>query len=119
LCSEFYSKPEEISSLLVSINNQIVISCKNYLTNNHTIDIRLLDRKELLKRIENINNLYKTYREIFLKIKQKIENHYHDHLSECYLLGKFHFLNQRLNKVELFIQNYISFFFILYISFVK
>jgi hypothetical protein len=83
----------------------MVISCKNYLTNNHTIDIRTLDTNELLKRIDNIKNLYETCREIFLKIKQKIENHYSDkmntHLSERHLLGKLDFLNQRLNKVEI------------------
>lgn len=82
------------------INNQIVLSCRNYLTNNQTIDLRSLDRKELLTRIDNINHLYQTCREIVLKSKQKIENHYHDHLSERHLLGKLDFLHQRLNKVE-------------------
>ena len=92
----------------------MVISCKNYLTNNHTIDIRILDRKELLKRIDNIKNLYKTCREIFLKIKQKIENHYNDHLSERHLLGKFDFLNQRLNKVECYLYENVNISFYLY-----
>ncbi|CAF4041593.1 unnamed protein product, partial [Rotaria sordida] len=109
-CSEFYSKPEKIASLLVSINNQMVISCKNYLTNNHTIDIRILDRKELLKRIDYIHNLYKTYREIFIKIKQKIENHYlnntNDHLSEHHLFGQLDFLNQRLTSLREIIQSF-------------
>ena len=81
----------------------MVISCKNYLTTNQTIDIRILDTKELLKRIDNIKNLYEICREILIKIKQKIENHYQDqiinHLSERHLLGKFDFFNQRLNKV--------------------
>ncbi len=79
-----------------------MISCENYLTNNHTIDIRLFNRKELLNRIEFIKNFYQTTREIFLKIKQKIEYHYHDLLSERYLLGKFDYFNQRLNKVQNF-----------------
>ena len=70
------------------------------MTNNHTIDIRLLDRKELLNRIEIIKNFYQISREIFLKIKQKIENHYHDLLSERHLLGKFDYFNQRLDKVK-------------------
>jgi hypothetical protein len=92
----------------------MVISCQNYLTNNHTIDIRLLDRKELLKRLENITNLYGTCREIFLKIKEKIENHSNDHLSERHLLGKFDFLNQRLNRVEFEEINSHIYFFLLY-----
>jgi uncharacterized protein YjaZ len=93
----------------------MVISCKNYLTNNHTLDIRTLDTKELLKRIDNINNLYKTCKDIFTKMKQKIENHYsdksNDHLSERHLLGKLDFLNQRLNKVcfVIYIKNQIYF----------
>lgn len=82
----------------------MVISCKNYLTNKHTIDIRTLERKELLKRIGNIQKLYRTYRELFLITKQKIESHYlnktNDYLSEHYLLGQFDFLNQRLTKVK-------------------
>jgi hypothetical protein len=102
----------------------MVISCKNYLTNNHTIDIRLLNTKELLNRINNINNLYETCREIFIKMKQKIENHYidqsDDHLSERHLLGKLDFLNQRLNKVEHFYSIYaINYVFVLPLSFVK
>ncbi|CAF4128186.1 unnamed protein product [Rotaria sp. Silwood2] len=109
-CSEFYSKPEKIAGLLVSINNQMVISCKNYLTNNHTIDIRTLNRKELLKRIDYIHNLYATYREIFIKIKQKIENHYlnktNDHLSEHHLLGQLDFLNQRLTSFREIIESF-------------
>ncbi len=94
-----------------------MISCENYLTNNHTIDIRLLDRKELLNRIENIKNLYKICREIFLKIKQKIENHYHDLLSERYLLGKIDYFNQRLDKVKF--RKIISIIFSILISFEK
>ena len=83
----------------------MVISCKNYLTNNHTIDIRTLDTKELLKRIDNIKNLYDTCREIFKKVKSKIDKT-NNHLSERHLLGKLDFFNQRLNKVEsLFIEN--------------
>ncbi|CAF1075088.1 unnamed protein product [Adineta steineri] len=109
-CSEFYSKPEKIASLLVTINNQIVISCKNYLTNNHTIDIRLIDTKELIKRINQINNLYETCQKLFLKMKEKIENHYidqsHEHLSERHVLGKLHFLNQRLNKLREIIESF-------------
>ncbi|CAF3741963.1 unnamed protein product [Rotaria sp. Silwood1] len=109
-CSEFYSKPEKIAGLLVSINNQMVISCKNYLTNNHTIDIRILDRKELLKRIDYIHNLYQTYHEIFIKIKQKIENHYlnktNDHLSEHHLFGQLDFLSQRLTSFREIIESF-------------
>ncbi|CAF4986101.1 unnamed protein product [Rotaria sp. Silwood1] len=109
-CSEFYSKPEKIAGLLVSINNQMVISCKNYLTNNHTIDIRTLDRKELLKRIDYIHNLYQTYHEIFIKIKQKIENHYlnktNDHLSEHHLFGQLDFLSQRLTSFREIIESF-------------
>ena len=87
----------------------MVLSCKNYLTDNHTIDIRTLDSKELLKRIDHINNLYHKYREIFLKIKQQIENHYsnqtHEYLSERHILGQYDFLSRRLTKVFIFLSN--------------
>ncbi|CAF0874531.1 unnamed protein product [Adineta ricciae] len=103
-CSEIYAKSDKLAALLVTITNQIVISSKNYLTNNHTIDLRLLNTKELLQRIENVHNLYITYREVFLKTKQKIENQYADqssnHLSERHVLGKLAFLDQRLSKLR-------------------
>ncbi|CAM4927444.1 unnamed protein product [Rotaria socialis] len=109
-CSEFYSKPEKIASLLVSISNQMVICCKDYLTNEHTIDIRTLDRDELLKRIDYIQSLHQTYRDLFLKTKQKIENHYlnktNDYLSESHLLGQFSFLSQRLSRLREIIESF-------------
>lgn len=84
----------------------MVICCKDYLTSKHTIDIRILDRDELLKRIDYIQSLYQTYRDLFLKTKQKIENHYsnktNDYLSESHLLGQFNFLSQRLSRVIIF-----------------
>ena len=120
--SEFYFRPDKIAGLLLTvslpshfsncrsflaflqINNQIVRSCKTYLTDDHTMDMRTLKTEALLERIETIVQLYRTSRELFIKMKRRIESRYStpNHLSERFLLGKFDALQQRLLKVSNF-----------------
>jgi hypothetical protein len=70
----------------------------------------------VLQRIETIEQLYRTCRDIFVVTKDKLEHHYDkrtgDHLSERHILGKFHRLEQRL------IQVFMSFSFSSMFSFV-
>ena len=84
------------------ITNQMVTSCKNYLTNYGNEDLRTLPTDILVKRLNVVWKLYNYYKEEYAVIKAKTHQSNNENpinLSEVYIFGKFETLSIRMHKV--------------------
>ncbi|KAF5902717.1 dynein heavy chain 5, axonemal-like, partial [Clarias magur] len=96
-----YNTSEHMTSIFVKVTNQMVSTCKEYLSQGVT-KLWDLDRKEMLTRIGECLQLNQQYRQCFQKIwedlqqnptKQKFE------FSDNYVFGKFDTFCKRLENI--------------------
>ena len=103
--SSFYNKPERVASLLVKITNQVIRSCKKFITENGSLTIWNQDRSEIERKLTQCIKLNSQYREAYYKIKsKKIGNEMKEFsFSEKYIFGRFDSFCQRLkNLLDMF-----------------
>ncbi|XP_045928452.1 dynein axonemal heavy chain 5-like [Micropterus dolomieu] len=99
--SQFYNTSERMTSLLVKVTNQMITTCRSYLSQGVA---RIWDhsRPVLLQRISDCCNLNKEYQRSFQSVRDKLrenpENRQFD-FSENYIFGKFDAFCRRLEKV--------------------
>ena len=71
--SSFYNSPERVASLLVKITNQVIRSCKKFITESGSLTIWNQDRSEIERKLTQCIKLNTQYREAYVKIKGKTE----------------------------------------------
>ncbi|KAH0618009.1 hypothetical protein JD844_016916 [Phrynosoma platyrhinos] len=92
--SRYYNTSEKITSLFVKVTNQMITSCKAYITNNNTATIWDQPQDVVLEKIQAAIRLKQT--------KQKLEKSPAERqfdFSEMYIFGKFETFHRRLLKI--------------------
>ncbi|XP_042366785.1 dynein axonemal heavy chain 5 [Plectropomus leopardus] len=99
--SQYYNTSERMTSLLLKVTNQMITTCRGYLTQGVT---RIWDhsRPVLLQRISDCCHLNVEYQRSFQSVRDKLrenpENRQFD-FSENYIFGKFDAFCRRLEKI--------------------
>ncbi|KAL7306281.1 hypothetical protein TKK_0001713 [Trichogramma kaykai] len=100
--SRFFNRNDILTSMFVKMTNQIIISCKSYLTDYNTTNIWDVPIPEMISRIKECVQLNNSYHHLYTSIKQKMENVFHENtirISEVHIFGKFHTFTQRIIKI--------------------
>ncbi|XP_050560564.1 dynein axonemal heavy chain 5-like [Spodoptera frugiperda] len=99
--SQFYNTSERISSLMVKITNQMIETCKQYITCRFKETIWSQERALVRDKLIHCINLNRTYRETYLFVKNQpfLPNTEQFSFSENYVFGKFDTFCKRLNKI--------------------
>nr|XP_018671052.1 dynein heavy chain 5, axonemal isoform X3 [Ciona intestinalis] len=100
--SRYYNTSEKMTSLFVKVTNQMVSSCKSYITSNDTETIWDQPRHEIIQKLEACIKLNREYQRCFQRTKQKLEetpNERKFDFSEMYIFGKFESFVRRLQKI--------------------
>ncbi|XP_078614020.1 dynein axonemal heavy chain 5-like isoform X3 [Branchiostoma floridae x Branchiostoma japonicum] len=99
--SQYYNTSERMTSLFVKVTNQMITTCKAYITQGVT-KVWDHERAPLLKRISECIELNRAYQRVFHKTKEKLKENPHERqfeFSENYIFGKFDTFCKRLEKV--------------------
>ncbi|XP_037081499.1 LOW QUALITY PROTEIN: dynein heavy chain 8, axonemal-like [Pollicipes pollicipes] len=100
--SRYYNTSERMTSLFVKVTNQMVNSCKSYITDDGTSDIWEQPYKPLVQKLRVCINLYRDYQAFFHKTKHRIQTTPDEkpfEFSEMYIFGKFEAFCKRLEKI--------------------
>ena len=103
--SSFYNTPERVASLLVKITNQVIRSCKKFITENGSLTIWNQDREAIEKKLTECIKLNSQYRDAYHKIKGKKVGRERKEFSfsEKYIFGRFDSFCLRLkNLLDMF-----------------
>ncbi|KAH9488112.1 hypothetical protein Btru_065334, partial [Bulinus truncatus] len=86
------------------ITNQIVTSCKNYVSDSGYTRLWDMPKNELYARLKNCIRLFESYINIYNITKKKIANSQSErpfNFSEMYIFGKIHTFRNRIDKLQL------------------
>ncbi|XP_030612273.1 dynein heavy chain 5, axonemal [Archocentrus centrarchus] len=101
MVSQYYNTSERMTSLLLKVTNQMITTCRSYLSQGVTC-IWDHSRPVLLQRISDCCNLKAAYQRSFHSVRAKLrenpENRQFD-FSENYIFGKFDAFCRRLEKI--------------------
>ncbi|XP_039763737.1 dynein heavy chain 5, axonemal [Pararge aegeria] len=99
--SQFYNTSERISSLMVKITNQMIETCKQYITCRFKETIWSQERDMVRDKLIHCISLNKTYRDTYTFVKNQpfLPNTEQFSFSENYVFGKFDTFCKRLNKI--------------------
>ncbi|XP_049782831.1 dynein axonemal heavy chain 5 [Schistocerca cancellata] len=99
--SQFYNTSERTSSLMVKITNQMIETCKQYITNRGKETIWSQERAEVRRKLEHCIRLNSTYRSTYSVVKSQpfLPGQTSFSFSENYVFGKFDAFCDRLNKI--------------------
>uniref|UniRef100_A0A2C9JM71 Dynein heavy chain tail domain-containing protein n=1 Tax=Biomphalaria glabrata TaxID=6526 RepID=A0A2C9JM71_BIOGL len=100
--SPYYTSTDKVSSLFVKITNQIVTSCKNYVSDHGTTRLWDMPKNELYTRLKHCIRLFEAYINIYTRTKKKIANTQTErpfNFSEMYIFGKIHTFRNRIDKI--------------------
>ncbi|MEQ2301129.1 Dynein heavy chain 5, axonemal, partial [Ameca splendens] len=100
--SRYYNTSEKITSLFVKVTNQMITSCKAYITNNGSNSIWDQPQQVVTDKIKAAIRLNQEYQRCFHKTKEQLEQTPSQRkfdISEMYIFGKFDTFQRRLNKI--------------------
>ncbi|XP_076818600.1 dynein axonemal heavy chain 5-like isoform X2 [Clavelina lepadiformis] len=100
--SRYYNTSEKMTSLFLKVTNQMVSSCKSYISNDGVDTIWELPRAEAIEKLEACVRLNQEYQKCFQKTKQRLEetpNERNFDVSEMLIFGKFVAFERRLQKI--------------------
>ncbi|NXG14817.1 DYH8 protein, partial [Grallaria varia] len=100
--SKYYSTSEGITSLLIKVTNQMVMTCKTYITDSGFSQVWDQERSVITEKIENCMCLLKEYQKCFHEAKQEILEAVGEkafEVSETYIFGKSEGFCRRLDKI--------------------
>ena len=103
--SSFYNSPERVSSLLVKISNQVIKSCKRYITEGGRVNIWSQDTEIIEAKLEECIKLNGQYKEAYHHVKNKVDGTINKKFSfsEKSIFGRFDAFCERLdNLLEMF-----------------
>ncbi|XP_051153326.1 dynein axonemal heavy chain 8 isoform X1 [Leptopilina boulardi] len=100
--SRFFNTRQMITAVFVKITNQLIVTCKSYLTENGTLkiwqDAKLIMISRMKDCIKLCDYYFDCYKEMRKKIKTSTEEKSFE-ISEMYVFGKFNTFKERLNKI--------------------
>ncbi|PSN47670.1 Dynein heavy chain 8 [Blattella germanica] len=100
--SRHYNTTGRVTALLVKITNQMITSCRIYLTSNFTVRVWDQPKHQIIKKMEECLHLYSKYFICFQATKNKIKETPGETSLECsemYVFGKFETFKERLEKI--------------------
>ena len=99
--STFYNSSERVASLLVKITNQVICSCKRYITESGRMTIWNQDREVIEQKLTECVKLNEQYRDAYHKIKnRKVGREAKEFsFSEKYIFGRFDSFCVRLKNL--------------------
>jgi dynein heavy chain len=100
--SRFYNTSERMTSLFVKVTNQMITSCKAYISERGTMNVWDQPTEELIPKLKACIHLNHEYQRHFQRTKQKLEtmpNERQFEFSEMYIFGKFDTFERRLQKI--------------------
>eukprot|EP00116_Pleurobrachia_bachei_P002700 sb/3462962/ len=96
--SKYYNTTDCMTHLFVKITNQMVVSCKDYITEKGVKRIWDFEYDDVMVKIQNAIELYKEYDRSFQFMKSKSEKEFD--FSEMYTFGKFVAFCKRLENIQ-------------------
>ena len=103
--SSFYNSPERIASLIVKISNQVIKSCKRYITEGGRLGIWDQDSVVIEKKLVECIHLNHQYREAYHHVQNKEDGNQtrRFNFSEQSIFGRFDSFCKRLeNLLEMY-----------------
>ncbi|XP_076314934.1 dynein axonemal heavy chain 8-like [Tachypleus tridentatus] len=100
--SRCYNTSERMTSLFVKVTNQMVTSCKQYITNGGLSCIWDQSPKKVIEKLKCCQRLYHDYQDNFKYVKKKIRSTpgaKSFEFSEMYVFGKYEAFCKRLDKI--------------------
>lgn len=100
--SRYYNTSERISSLFLKITNQMINTCKSYLSMNGTQSIWSQPQSKLIKKFQDCIKLNQEYQNCFQKTKEKVAQMPNERpfdFSEMYIFGKFDTFIRRCQRI--------------------
>ncbi|XP_078503479.1 dynein axonemal heavy chain 8 isoform X2 [Lissotriton helveticus] len=100
--SRYYNTSERITSLFIKVTNQMVTTCKAYITDSGKSRVWDQNAEVVIKRIQDCTYLFKEYQRCFHSAKKQTlqaagEKSFE--VSEMYIFGKFEAFCKRLEKI--------------------
>lgn len=90
--SRYYNTSERMTALLVKVTNQMITSCRAYITDNGDHKLWEQDREVVLRKLEDCRALNREYQQCYERTKAKVANSPDERpfdFSEMYIFGKF------------------------------
>ena len=90
--SRYYNTSERMTALFVKVTNQMITSCRSYITDSGYHNIWEQERDAVLKKIEACLTLNREYQQCFQHTKARLANLPNERpfdFSEMYMFGKF------------------------------
>ena len=90
--SRYYNTSERMTALFVKVTNQMITSCRSYITDSGYHNIWEQERDAVLKKIEACLTLNREYQQCFQHTKARLANLPKERpfdFSEMYMFGKF------------------------------
>ncbi|XP_046389607.1 dynein axonemal heavy chain 5 [Ischnura elegans] len=99
--SQFYNTSERTSSLMIKITNQMIETCKSYITCRGKETIWTQSRDDVRERLRHCVQLNRIYRETYYTVKEEqfLPGRIPFGFSENYVFGKFDSFCERLNNI--------------------
>jgi dynein heavy chain len=94
--SRYFNTSQKMTSLYVKVTNQMVNSCRKYLTDSGVHRIWEQDPKLVLEKIRKVKELSLCYKNNFMNTKDKVNAE----CSEMYIFGKLDQFCKRLENIE-------------------
>ncbi|XP_046400520.1 dynein axonemal heavy chain 8 [Ischnura elegans] len=110
--SRYYNTNEKITALFVKVTNQLVASCKRYLTNNDTVNIWQQPKLEMIHKMKVCIQLHKHYYQCYEETKEKIAASPDEKDIDCstmYIFGKFETFTKRLDRLSDLLSTFIKY----------
>ena len=99
--SSFYNSPEKIASLIVKISNQVIKSCKRYITEGGRLGVWNQETACIESKLRECIRLNQQYREAYHHVKNKDDGGQtrRFNFSEQSIFGRFDSFCKRLNNL--------------------
>ncbi|NXY25637.1 DYH8 protein, partial [Atrichornis clamosus] len=100
--SKYYNTSERMTSLLIKVTNQMVITCKAYITDAGLSGVWEQETSTVLEKIKDCICLLKEYQKCFREAKKEIVETLGEkafEVSEMYIFGKSEAFCRRLEKI--------------------
>ncbi|XP_052892579.1 dynein axonemal heavy chain 8 [Anopheles moucheti] len=110
--SMYYNTSDRITGLLTKIANQIIINCRQFLTDRGTNRIYQQPKKVLINKITICHNLDAAFRDSYSQIVQKMTNSPTEtpwECSEVFIFGKLNHFKLRLARILEVMEIYLKY----------
>ncbi|XP_043921456.1 dynein axonemal heavy chain 5-like [Protopterus annectens] len=99
--SKYYNTSEHMTSLFIKVTNQMINTCKVYLSQGVS-KVWEHNREEFLQKVQECIHLNEQYQKCFHRVRERLKESSNDRqfeFSENYIFGKFDMFCKRLEKI--------------------